>query len=101
MAIANFLLDRASATLLIFAAFAAIAGIATMKPERWSCAGLIGLSSTACLTISGPVSFRLARLGHRTPIGPRPFADDHVCDFGERRGAVISWCPSFASERRC
>ena len=32
MAIANFLLDRTSATLIIFAAFAALTGIATMKP---------------------------------------------------------------------
>ena len=32
MANIGFLLDRASATLLIFAAFAALTGIATMKP---------------------------------------------------------------------
>jgi hypothetical protein len=52
MAIANFLLDRTSATLLIFAAFAALAGIATTKPALRSCAGLIGLILAACLTIS-------------------------------------------------
>ena len=39
MAIANFLLDRTSATLIIFAVFAAIAGIATMKPTVRSAPG--------------------------------------------------------------
>jgi len=53
MANVNFLLDRTSATLLIFAAFAAMAGIATAKPTVRSCVGLIGLILTACLTISG------------------------------------------------
>jgi hypothetical protein len=52
MAIANFPLDRASATLLIFAAFAALAGIATMKPALRSGAGLAGVILAACLTIS-------------------------------------------------
>ena len=53
MANIGFLLDRASATLLIFAAFAALAGIATMKPAMRIGAGLIGLILAACLTISG------------------------------------------------
>jgi hypothetical protein len=53
MANVNFLLDRTSATLLIFAAFAAIAGIATVKPTVRSCVGLIRLILTTCLTISG------------------------------------------------
>ena len=53
MANVNFLLDRTSATLLIFAAFAAMAGIATVKPTVRSCVGLIGLILTTCLTISG------------------------------------------------
>ena len=53
MANIGFLLDRASATLLIFAAFAALTGIATMKPAVRIGAGLIGLILAACVTISG------------------------------------------------
>jgi hypothetical protein len=53
MAIANFLLDRMSTTLIIFAVMAALAGIATMKPALRSGAGLAGLILAACLTISG------------------------------------------------
>ena len=53
MVIANFLLDRTSAALIIFAAFAALTGIATMKPAARIGAGLIGLILAACVTISG------------------------------------------------
>ena len=53
MAIANFLLDRTSATLIIFAVMAALAGIATMKPAARIGAGLVGLILAAYLTISG------------------------------------------------
>jgi len=53
MVIANFLLDRTSAALIIFAAFAALTGIATMKPAARIGAGLIGLILATCVTISG------------------------------------------------
>ena len=88
MVIANFLLDRTSAALIIFAAFAALTGIATMKPAARIGAGLAGLILAACLTISGPVAFRLARLGHRTPFGAWPSADDHICNFGDDRAQL-------------
>ena len=51
--IANFLLDRTSAALIIFAVMAALTGIATMKPAARIGAGLAGLILAACLTISG------------------------------------------------
>ena len=51
--IANFLLDRTSAALIIFAVMAALTGIATMKPAARIGAGLIGLILAACVTISG------------------------------------------------
>lgn len=70
MANANFLLDRTSATLIIFAAFAAIAGIVTMKPTVRSCVGLIGLILTACLTISGRSLFDWAVSAIERPSAP-------------------------------
>jgi hypothetical protein len=51
--IANFLLDRTSAALIIIAVMAALTGIATMKPAARIGAGLAGLILAACLTISG------------------------------------------------
>ena len=70
MANVNFLLDRTSATLIIFAAFAAIAGIVTMKPTVRSCVGLIGLILTACLTISGRSLFDWAVSAIERPSAP-------------------------------
>jgi hypothetical protein len=70
MANVNFLLDRTSATLIIFAAFAAIAGIVTMKPAVRSCVGLIGLILTACLTISGRSLFDWAVSAIERPSAP-------------------------------
>jgi hypothetical protein len=70
MADVNFLLDRTSATLIIFAAFAPIAGIVTMKPTVRSCVGLIGLILTACLTISGRSLFDWAVSAIERPSAP-------------------------------
>ena len=70
MANVNFLLDRTSATLIIFAAFAAIAGIVTMKPTARSSIGLIGLILTACLTISGRSLFDWAVSAIERPSAP-------------------------------
>jgi hypothetical protein len=70
MANVNFLLDRTSATLIIFAAFAAIAGIATMKPAVRSCAGLIGLILAAWLTISDRSLFEWAVSAIERPSAP-------------------------------
>ena len=100
MAIANFPLDRASATLLIFAAFAELAGIATMKPALRSGAGLAGVILAACLTISDRSLFDWLVSAIERPSAPGLLLMTMFA-ISATTGAVISRCPSFASERRC
>ena len=64
MVIANFLLDRTSAALIIFAVFAALTGIATMKPAARIRRRAHRIDPRSVRDDLGTVAFRLARLGH-------------------------------------